>query len=90
MGKTGEPVVKLAVSVAEIMFKFTWYVMKLAPIGVFALISFTVGKFGLGMLIPLAKLIGSLYFSFGAVHLLGTLRRFASNSCKLLPLAPRY
>jgi proton glutamate symport protein len=63
MGKTGEPVVKFAVSVAEIMFKFTWYVMKLAPIGVFALISFTVGKFGLGMLIPLAKLIGSLYFA---------------------------
>ena len=37
--------------------------MKLAPIGVFALISFTVGKFGLGMLVPLAKLIGSLYFA---------------------------
>jgi proton glutamate symport protein len=63
MGKTGEPVVKFAVSVAEIMFKFTGYVMKVAPIGVFALISFTVGKFGLGMLIPLAKLIGSLYFA---------------------------
>ncbi|MCE5286861.1 MAG: cation:dicarboxylase symporter family transporter [Pelosinus sp.] len=63
MGKTGEPVVKLAVSVAEIMFKFTGYVMKVAPIGVFALIAFTVGKFGLGMLIPLAKLIGSLYFA---------------------------
>jgi proton glutamate symport protein len=63
MGEKGKPVVTLAISVAEIMFKFTWYVMKLAPIGVFALISFTVGKFGLGMLIPLAKLIGSLYFA---------------------------
>lgn len=63
MGPSGEPVVKLAHSVAEIMFKFTWYVMKLAPIGVFALISFTVGKFGLAMLIPLAKLIISLYLA---------------------------
>ncbi len=63
MGEKGKPVVTLAISVAEIMFKFTWYVMKLAPIGVFALISYTVGKFGLGMLIPLAKLIGSLYFA---------------------------
>ena len=74
MGETGKPVVNLAVSVAEIMFKFTWYVMKLAPIGVFALIAFTVGKFGLGMLIPLAKLIGSLYFAlvaFVVVVLLG-------------------
>ncbi len=63
MGKAGEPVVKLSVSIAEIMFKVTWYVMKLAPIGVFALIAYTVGKFGLGMLIPLAKLIFSLYFA---------------------------
>ena len=63
LGAKGKPVVDLAISVAEIMFKFTWYVMKLAPLGVFALISFTVGKFGLGMLIPLAKLIGSLYFA---------------------------
>lgn len=63
MGEKGKPVVNLAISVAEIMFQFTNYVMKLAPIGVFALISFTVGKFGLGMLLPLAKLIGSLYFA---------------------------
>ena len=63
MGKAGEPVVKLSVSIAEIMFKVTWYVMKLAPLGVFALIAYTVGKFGLGMLIPLAKLIFSLYFA---------------------------
>ena len=63
MGAKGKPVVTLATSVAEIMFQFTNYVMRLAPIGVFALISFTVGKFGLGMLVPLAKLIGSLYFA---------------------------
>ena len=63
MAEKGRPVVVLAISVAEIMFQFTGYVMKLAPLGVFALIAFTVGKFGLGMLIPLAKLIGSLYFA---------------------------
>ncbi|VBB08842.1 sodium:dicarboxylate symporter [Lucifera butyrica] len=63
MGAKGEPVVKLATSIAEIMFKFTYYVMRLAPIGVFALISHTVAMFGLGMLIPLAKLILSLYFA---------------------------
>ena len=63
MGEKGKPVVALSISVAEIMFKFTWYVMKLAPIGVFGSIAYTVGKFGLVMLIPLAKLIGSLYFA---------------------------
>jgi proton glutamate symport protein len=63
MGQKGEVVVKLSISIAEIMFKVTGYVMKCAPIGVFALISFTVAKFGLGMLIPLAKLVFSLYFA---------------------------
>lgn len=63
MGEKGKPVVNLSISVAEIMFKFTEYVMKLAPIGVFGSIAYTVGKFGLVMLIPLAKLIGSLYFA---------------------------
>lgn len=62
-GSAGEPVIKLANSVAEIMFKFTMYVMRLAPIGIFATISFTVGKFGLAMLIPLAKLILCLYLA---------------------------
>lgn len=61
IGKAGEPVVTLAKSIAEIMFTFTWYVMKLAPIGIFALMAFTIGKYGLEMLIPLAKLIGSFY-----------------------------
>lgn len=63
IGKPGEPIVKLATSIAEVMFKVTHYVMELAPIGVFALIAFTVGKFGLAMMIPLAKLIGTLYLS---------------------------
>lgn len=63
MGAKGRQVVDLAVSVAEIMFKFTHYVMRLAPIGVFGMIAYTVGKFGLGMLLPLAKLIGSLYLA---------------------------
>ncbi|MEG6586542.1 dicarboxylate/amino acid:cation symporter [Dendrosporobacter sp. 1207_IL3150] len=82
MGPVGKPVVDLSKSVAEIMFKVTWYVMKLAPIGVFALIAFTVGKFGLGMLIPLAKLIGSLYFAlvlFIALLLLGATAVFRIN-----------
>ena len=53
----------MAQSVAEIMFKFTYYVMRLAPYGVFAMCAYAVGKFGLGMLIPLSKLIFSLYFA---------------------------
>lgn len=70
IGPAGEPVVKMATSVTEIMFKVTHYVMELAPVGVFALIAYTVGKFGVGMLIPLAKLIGTLYLSVALFLLL--------------------
>lgn len=63
VGQKGKPVLEFATSVAEIMFTFTHYVMRLAPLGIFAMIAFTVGKFGLGMLLPLVKLIGSLYFA---------------------------
>lgn len=63
MGAKGEAVVKLATSLAEIMFKFTFYVMSLAPYGVFALCAFTTGKYGLAMLLPLSKLVFTLYFA---------------------------
>lgn len=76
MGKAGQPVLDLAVSIANIMFKVTEYVMKLAPIGVFALIAYTVAKFGLGVLVPMAKLIFSLYFALFLFSLL--LLAFAS------------
>lgn len=46
------------------MFHFTMDVMKLAPIGIFATIAFRVGRFGSVMLIPLGKLILSLFAVF--------------------------
>lgn len=57
IGKDGDHIVTLCRSIAETMFKVTGYVMKLAPLGVFAMIAYTVGSFGITMLIPLAKLI---------------------------------
>ncbi|WP_110955605.1 dicarboxylate/amino acid:cation symporter [Anaerosinus massiliensis] len=60
IGKDAEIIVNFCRSVAETMFKVTHYVMKLAPIGVFAMIAYTVGSFGVEMLIPLGKLILSL------------------------------
>ncbi|SDE95533.1 dicarboxylate/amino acid:cation symporter [Sporomusa acidovorans] len=74
IGSKGRPVIDLAISVAEIMFKFTHYVMMLAPIGIFGSIAYTVGTYGLGMLLPLGKLILSLYLAlilFLAIVLVG-------------------
>ena len=63
------PLLTLAESLSETMFKFTNLVMYFAPIGVGAAIAYTVGHMGLGILVNLAKLLGTLYLAL-AVFLL--------------------
>ena len=55
--------VSFASSVAEVMFRYTRYVMYLAPFGVGAAIAVTVGSKGLGVLLGLGKLVGTLYLA---------------------------
>ena len=50
-------------SMSDIMFKFVGIVMAYAPIGIGAAIGVTVGKSGLGVMVNLAKLVGTLYVS---------------------------
>ena len=50
-------------SLSDVMFKFVGIVMAYAPIGIGAAIGVTVGKSGLGVLLNLAKLVGTLYGS---------------------------
>ncbi len=50
-------------SLAEVMFKFTKIIMYFAPFGIGGAMAYTVGKMGLGVLIPLLKLVGTLYAS---------------------------
>src|SRR5579864_744664 len=55
------PLITLLESVAEAMFKFTNIVMLFAPLGVMGAMAYTVGKMGLSVLIPLLKLLFTLY-----------------------------
>ncbi|HKV28441.1 MAG TPA: cation:dicarboxylase symporter family transporter [Candidatus Acidoferrales bacterium] len=55
------PMVSFAESLSEVMFKFTNLVMYLAPVGVFGAISYTTGHLGLGVMLPLLKLLATLY-----------------------------
>jgi proton glutamate symport protein len=61
IGKQGQPVLDLLESVMQVMFKFTGYVMALAPVGVFAAIAATVGGKGLAILWTLGKLVALMY-----------------------------
>jgi proton glutamate symport protein len=63
MGAKGQPILNFCESLSQVMFKFTGYVMMFAPVGVGAAMAHTVGTKGLGVLLNLAKLIGSLYLA---------------------------
>ena len=60
------PMLSFAESLSETMFKFTNLVMLFAPVGVGAAIAYTVGHMGLGILVNLAKLLGTLYLALTA------------------------
>ena len=64
------PLMALAESVTAAMFAITNIVMYVAPLGVGAALAFTVGQRGLGVLLPLAKLLGTLYGALAAFLLL--------------------
>ncbi len=55
------PMLAFAESLSETMFKFTNIVMLAAPIGVFGAVAYTVGHLGLGILLPLLKLLATMY-----------------------------
>src|SRR5579875_2800373 len=61
IGEKGTPIIKFFKGTSEAMFYVTNQVMKVAPIGVFALIGVTVSTFGLPSLIPLGKLVLVVY-----------------------------
>lgn len=69
VGEKGRPVVELLESTAQVMFKFTAYVMAFAPVGVFAAIAATVGGKGLGILFTLGKLVALMYIGLAVVIL---------------------
>jgi proton glutamate symport protein len=58
-----QPLIEFADSLSETMFRFTNLVMFLAPAGVFGAIAFTVGHLGLGVFLPLTKLVLTMYLA---------------------------
>ena len=74
IGAKAQPVIEFAGSVAEVMFRYTKYVMLLAPFGVGAAIAVTIGSKGPSVLFSLGKLVGTLYLAqiLFVVFVLGT------------------
>ena len=82
LGERGRPVTKLIDDLSHVIFGIVGLIMKVAPIGAFGAMAFTIGKFGLGSLLPLAKLMGAFYLTCGLfiVIVLGLIARFTGFS----------
>jgi proton glutamate symport protein len=63
IGAKAGPMIAFCESLAEVMFRYTRYVMYLAPLGVGAAIAVTVGNKGFGVLFGLGKLILTMYLA---------------------------
>jgi len=63
LGERGKPLFNFFDLVGSVMIKLTNLVMLYAPIGVFALMAFTVSRHGLAVLLPLIKFIAVMYIA---------------------------
>lgn len=57
VGRRGEPVLRVIDSATYVIFRIVDFVMVLAPVGAFGAMAFTVGRYGVGSLEPLLRLI---------------------------------
>ncbi len=69
VGEKGKPVLTFFNGIAEAMYKVTDKIMKLAPIGVFGLMTPVIAHNGPQVLLPLSKAILAVYFAC-ALHVL--------------------
>ena len=78
----GLPMVAFIDSLSHVLFGIVGIVMRLAPVGAFGAMAFTIGKYGLGTLLSIGKLTASFYltcllFIFGGLGLVAKLHGFS-------------
>ncbi len=63
LGPRGKPVFEVIERVSEVFFIIVGFIMRLAPIGAFAAMAFTIGKYGIDSLLSLGKLMAAFYLT---------------------------
>src|SRR5208337_3460274 len=81
LGERGKPLVALIDLTAHAFFGIVGIIMKLAPLGAFGAMAFTIGKYGIGTLVSLGMLMLCFYatclvFIFGVLGAIAALTGF--------------
>jgi len=84
-GEKGKPLANFFESLAEVMYKLTAMVMQMAPYGVFALMAWVAGKYGLSVLLPLIRVILGVYIGC-VIHAIFTLGGAITLLARLNPI----
>ena len=85
VGEKAEPLKRTFEAGAEVMFQLTRMVLQLTPIGVFGLMAWVVGQYGLSTLLPLGKFIAAIYIA-AFIHIIFVYGGLIKFVAKLSPL----
>lgn len=82
LGERGRPLLHMVDQASAVFFKIVAVVMKVAPIGAFGAMAFTIGKYGVGTLLSLGQLMAAFYltcllFIFGVLGVVARLTGFS-------------
>lgn len=82
MGSAGTPLLATFERISQVIFNMMKFIMKLAPIGAFGGMAFTIGNYGLSTLLPMGKIMIAVYltcllFIFGVLNLICYLYKFS-------------
>lgn len=82
MGKAGEPIAHAIDQAAKVFFGIIRMIVRVAPIGAFGAMAFTIGAYGLGSLTRLLALVGTFYLTsiLFVLLVLGTIARLSGFS----------
>jgi aerobic C4-dicarboxylate transport protein len=63
IGESGQPILTGVEKLSAVFFRLTAMIMRVAPIGAFGAMAYTIGAFGIKTLIPLARLMADVYLT---------------------------
>lgn len=77
-GEKGKSLIKILEQISHVLFGVIGIIMKVAPIGAFGAMAFSIGQYGFGTLLPLGKLMLAVLFTctLFIVLILGPIMKF--------------